>query len=153
MTLNIVMTLNIEEQAADLLSRSGGIIEYVEDFIYLGSWIDGTEKGYQSRKGRAWTALHRLRNNRNIWNSKLSQKLKIRLFIAACESILLYGSEAWTLTRAQEKSVDMGHTPRCCVWCWVFHGGIGSAMTSYMGTYQNHQKRSEGGGLSWQDAA
>ena len=26
-------------------------------------------------------------------------------------------------------------------------------MTSYMGTYQNHQTRSEGGGLSWRDTA
>ena len=104
-----VMTFNIEEQAGDLLSRSGGIIENVEDLIiYLGSWIDGTERDIKvCRKGRAWAALHRLRN---IWNSKLSQKLKIRLFIAACESILLYGSEAWTLTRAQEKSLDGTYT-------------------------------------------
>ena len=102
-----VMTLNIEEQAGDLLSRSGGTIENVEDFIYLGSWIDGTERDIKVRKGKAWAALHRLRN---IWNSKLSQKLKIRLFIAACESILLYGSEAWTLTRAQEKSLDGTYT-------------------------------------------
>ena len=97
-----VMTLNIEEQAGDLL-----IIENVGVFIYLGSWIDGTERDIKVRKGKAWAALHRLRN---IWNSKLSQKLKIRLFIAACESILLYGSEAWTLTRAQEKSLDGTYT-------------------------------------------
>ena len=71
------MTLNnnIEEQAGDLLSRSGGIIENVEDFIYLGSWIDGTERDIKVRKGKAWAALHQLRN---IWNSKLSQKIKIR---------------------------------------------------------------------------
>ena len=83
-----VMTLNIEEQAGDLLSRSGGIIVNVEDFIYLGSWIDGTERDIKVRKGKAWAALHRLRN---IWNSKLSQKLKIRLFIAACESMAILG--------------------------------------------------------------
>ena len=52
------MTLNIElkEQAGDLLSRSGGIIENVEDFIYLGSWIDGTERDIKVRKGKAWAA-------------------------------------------------------------------------------------------------
>ena len=101
------MTFNIEEQAGDLLSRSGGIFENVEDFIYLGSWIDGTERDIKVRKGKAWAALHRLRN---IWNSKLSQKLKIRLFIAACELILLYGPEAWTLARAQKKSLDGTYT-------------------------------------------
>ena len=94
------MTLNIEEQAGDLLSRSGGIIENVKDFIYLGSWIDGTERDVKVRKGKAWAALHRLRN---IWKSKLSQKLKIRLFIAACESILLYGS------LLALRGMDIGH--------------------------------------------
>ena len=39
----------------------------------------------------------------------------------------------------------MGHTLRCCVWCWVFHGGIGLATTSFMGTYQNYQTRSRAG--------
>ena len=47
----------------------------------------------------------------------------------------------------------MGHTLRCCVWCWVFHGGIGLATTSYMGTYQNYLTRSRAGGLSWRDTA
>ena len=58
-------------------------------------------------KGKTWAALHRLKN---IWKSKLSRKLKIRLFIAACESVLLYGSEAWTMTKAQEKSLDGTYT-------------------------------------------
>ena len=32
------------------------------------------------------------------------------MFIAACESVLLYGSETWTLTKAQEKSLDGTYT-------------------------------------------
>ena len=51
-----VMTLDIEEQVGDLQSRSGGIIENVEDFIYLGSWIDGTDRDIKVRKGKAWAA-------------------------------------------------------------------------------------------------
>ena len=55
-----------------------------------------------------WAALHRLKN---IWKSKLSKKLKIRFFIAvACESFLLYGLEARTLTKAKEKSLDGTYT-------------------------------------------
>ena len=88
------MTLNMEDQAGDLQSRTGEAIENVEDFIYLGSWIDGTERDIKVRKAKAWAALHRLQN---IWKSKLSKSLKVRLFIAACESVLLYGSETWTL--------------------------------------------------------
>ena len=32
------------------------------------------------------------------------------MFIATCESVLLYGSEAWTMTKAQEKSLDGTYT-------------------------------------------
>ena len=102
-----VMTLNINDQAGDLRSRSGETIENVDDFIYLGSWIEGTERDIKVRKGKAWGALHRLKV---IWNSELSKSLKIRLFIAACESVLLYGSETWTLTKAQEKRLDGTYT-------------------------------------------
>ena len=42
---------------------------------------------------------------KDIWKSKISKSLKIRLLIAACESVLLYGSETWTLTKAQKKSL------------------------------------------------
>ena len=62
----------------------GEAIEKVEDFIYLGSWIESTDREIRVRKGKAWGALHRLKD---IWKSKLSKSLKIRLFIAACESV------------------------------------------------------------------
>ena len=143
-----VMTLNIEEQAGDLLSRSGGII--VEDFIYLGSWIDGTERDIKVRKGKAWATLHRLRN---IWNSKLSQKLKIRLFIAACESILLNGSEAWTLTRAQEKSSDGTYTKMLRMVLGLSWRDRISNDILYGNLYQNYQTGLRAGGLSWRDTA
>ena len=102
-----VMTLNMEDRSSDLQSRSGEAIEKVDDFIYLGSWIESTEREIRVRKGKAWGALHRLKD---IWKSKLSKSLKIRLFIAACESVLLYGSETWTLTKAQEKNLDGTYT-------------------------------------------
>ena len=89
-----VMTLNMEDRSSDLQSRSGEAIEKVNDFIYLGSWIESTDREIRVRKGKAWGALHRLKD---IWKSKLSKSLKIRLFIAACESVLLYGSETLLL--------------------------------------------------------
>ena len=79
----------------------------MDDFIYLGSWIESTDREIRVRKEKAWGALHRLKD---IWKSKLSKSLKVRLFIAACESVLLYGSETWTLTKAQEKNLDGTYT-------------------------------------------
>ena len=98
-----VMKLNMDDRSSDPQSRSGEAIENVDDFIYLGSWIECTDREIRVRKGKAWGALHRLKD---IWKSKLSKSLRIKLFIAACESVLLYGSETWTLTKAQEKSLD-----------------------------------------------
>ena len=40
----------------------------------------------------------------------MSKDLKIRLFIATIESILLYGCESWALSKAQEKSLDGTYT-------------------------------------------
>ena len=54
----------------------------------FGSHSRGCGSSYQVTKA---TRLQ------NIWKSKLSKSLKVRLFIAACESVLLYGSETWTL--------------------------------------------------------
>ena len=45
-----------------------------------------------------------------IWKSKLRKDLKIRLFQATVESILLYGSETWTITKALEKKIDGCYT-------------------------------------------
>ena len=101
------MTLNMEDRSSDLQSRSGEAIENVDDFIYLGSWIESTDREIRVRKGKAWGALHILKD---IWKSKLSKSLNIKLFIAACESVLIYGSETWTLTNAQEKGLDGTYT-------------------------------------------
>ena len=98
---------HVEDQAGDLQSRTGEAIENVEDFIYLGSWIDGTERDIKVRKAKAWAALHRLQN---IWKSKLSKSLKVRLFIAACESVLRNMDIGHCMTKAQEKSLDGTYT-------------------------------------------
>ena len=45
-----------------------------------------------------------------IWSSNLSKKFKTRLFITTVESILLYGSETWTITKSFEKKLDGCYT-------------------------------------------
>ena len=82
-----VESVNMENRSSDLRSRSGDFIEKVDDFIYLGFCIESTDRQIQVRKGKAWGAIHRLND---IWKSKFSKSLNIRLFIAACELVLLY---------------------------------------------------------------
>ena len=52
------------------------------------------------RKAKAWAACHQLKN---IWKSDMRRELKVRLFQATVESVLLYGSETWTVTKTLSK--------------------------------------------------
>ena len=45
-----------------------------------------------------------------VWKSKISRKTKLRLFQSTVESVLLYGSETWTLNQALEKSINGCYT-------------------------------------------
>lgn len=91
----------------DITSISGGKIKEVENFKYLGGWMESSEKDVQARKALAWVACHKLRS---IWSSKLKKSIKIRLFLTTVESVLLYNCNTWTLTKNMEKSLDGTYT-------------------------------------------
>ena len=78
-----------------------------KNFKYLGSWMESLEKDFDVRKALAWSSCHKLQK---IWNSTLSRRMKVRLFTATVESVLLYGSEAWTITKALKKKIDGCYT-------------------------------------------
>ena len=42
---------------------------------------------------------------KKVWSNGMKRNLKVCLFIAAVESILLYGSETWTLTESKKERV------------------------------------------------
>ena len=102
------MTLNMTEEASSLDNCSGNQLEKVTDFVYnLGAWIATTERDLRVREAKAWAACHKLKK---MWKSDLRRGLKIRLFVATVESILLYGSETWTLTESLKKCIDGCYT-------------------------------------------
>ena len=45
-----------------------------------------------------------------MWCSRLSQELKVNLFLAIVESVLMYGCEAWTMAANLTKSGDVVYT-------------------------------------------
>ena len=55
----------------------------------------------------AWIACNKLQK---IWKSFLGRKLKINIFRACVESILLYGSETWTITKKLEDRINGCYT-------------------------------------------
>ena len=77
-----------------------------QDFIYLGSWCT-KDRDINTRKALAWKSLHKLNK---VWSSSMSRDIKLQLFRATTETILLYGSSTWTLTKDEEKSLDGTYT-------------------------------------------
>ena len=90
-----------------LVTNDGEDLKEVKNFKYLGSLMESSEKDINIRKALSWSACHKLRK---IWSSKLPRKLKVRLFIATVESVLLYGAETWTLTQKLQKQLDGCYT-------------------------------------------
>ena len=85
----------------------GHTIEIVEEFKYLGSYINSIEKDVNIRIALAWTAFDKLKSILRHRTSKLSVELKMRIFQAACVSILLYGCESWVLTQQLGEKLDI----------------------------------------------
>ena len=93
--------------AVSINSKSGQAIKVVENFKYLGAWMESSEKDINVRKALAWQTCHKLSK---IWKSTLNKSIKIRLFIATVESVLLCGCETWTLTQKMERQLDGMYT-------------------------------------------
>ena len=95
------------------ISVDGEPVEQVSHFTYLGSVIsaDGTiDRELNTRIGKAHSAfstLHRIWYNRNIKTGT-----KIRIYRAAVLTVLLYGCEAWTTTKALDSRLEAFHQ-RC----------------------------------------
>ena len=94
-------------QTGDISTLDGTPIKLVDKFTYLGNSVASTEKDIETRLMKAWTAINRLSI---IRKSDLPDKMKRSFFQAAVESILLYGSTTWTLTKLLEKKLDGNYT-------------------------------------------
>ena len=101
MSYNQDLPLNV------ILSINGGEIKQVETFQYLGGWMKDCESDIKIRKALAWAACHKLKS---VWSSSLKNSIKTRLFLCTVESVLLYNSETWTLTKQMVKSLDGVYT-------------------------------------------
>ena len=65
-------------------------IKKVDNFKYLGPWIDDTANDVKVRKALAWKSCYKLNK---IWKSSLCKLLKLQTCLTLLESVLLYGSE------------------------------------------------------------
>ena len=103
-----VMYFNVEKEDIETIDGKKikqAIIEQSgeQDFKYLGSWINSKERDISVRKALAWEPLNTMKN---VWKSNLADSIKLQLFRATAETVLLYGCTTWSLSKADEKSLD-----------------------------------------------
>jgi hypothetical protein len=89
------------------LHIDGQPIKIVDEFKYLGSYVGDTERDVNNRIALAWAAFNKLKPILTSRSGKPAMKIKIRLFNAACLSLLLYACETWVLTAQQTNKLDI----------------------------------------------
>ena len=99
------MHLNPSSNTA-LLASDGSEIDRVNDFKYLGGYSD-TEHDMTVRIALAWSTLHSLEA---VWKSPIKKSTKTEVFKACIETLLLYGSESWTLNVKRQKHLNGTYT-------------------------------------------
>ena len=99
-----VLAINVPSPAITLDAVQ---LEVVQDFKYLGSYVNSTEYDFKCRKGKAWAAFWLLKK---IWVSNTPLQTKIKLFHASVLSVLLYGSETWILSEPLISKLDAFQT-------------------------------------------
>ena len=86
-------------------------LDVVKEFTYLGSTMTDNlsmDSEISRRIGRATSTLARL--SKRVWdNAKLTLNTKMTVYRACVLSVLLYGSESWTLYSRQERRLNTFH--------------------------------------------
>ena len=86
---------------------NGKELKSVEDFKYLGSWINTAVKDWNTRIALAWTEANKINT---IWTATTSKDLKMRFFRSTAESILRYGCGTWALAKTMAKRINGNYT-------------------------------------------
>ena len=92
--------------ASQLFSSDGLPIELVQDFKYLGGYTD-CSYDMNSHIGQARSALNSLNK---VWKADIKKETKTKVFKESVETILLYGSDSWSLSAVLCNKLDGSYT-------------------------------------------
>ena len=112
--LNIQKTKIMDSGPINSWEIDGETMETVTDFIFLGSKI--TEDGDCSHEIKRCLLLGRktMTNLDSILKSRdITLSIKIRLIKAMVFPLVMYGSESWTVKKAERRRIDAFE-----LWCW-----------------------------------
>ena len=100
--------LVVDFKADPGLSVIEGPIARTNDFKYLGSWVVSSKRDFEVR--RLKLGMQACKRMHRVWQSNVSRNIKVRLFQATVETVLLYGAEAWMMTKGLERALNGTYT-------------------------------------------
>ena len=103
----MVQALGSKKDEPSSLLVCGHDVQCVDAFIYLGSLIHSScssEPEIRRRSAMTRTAMQSL--DRHLWRSRITTLTKLRLYNAYILPIMLYGSESWTVNKADVLRID-----------------------------------------------
>jgi len=96
----------VDATADTLRDIHGAEIPCVPEYTYLGCLVSSQEADIRARVSKAWGVFTRLSK---VWKAPLSRAVKVRLFTACVEAVLLYGCESWTLTEKHSSMITKAY--------------------------------------------
>ncbi len=103
----MVQALGSKKDEPSSLLVCGHDVQCVDAFIYLGSLIHSScssEPEIRRRSAMTRTAMQSL--DHHLWRSRITTLTKLRLYNAYILPIMLYGSESWTVNKADVLRID-----------------------------------------------
>ena len=93
---------------------NGEIVETVADFIFLGSKITADGDCSHEIKRRLFLGRKVMTNlDRILKRRDITLLTKVRLVKAMVFPVVMYGSEIWTIKKAEPRRIDAFE-----LWCW-----------------------------------
>nr|KAG5694275.1 hypothetical protein BaRGS_031993 [Batillaria attramentaria] len=100
-----VMRTNAKRQ--DKVKIGQEEVEDVKEFVYLGATVATDGGGTEDIKNRLSKARGAFYNLTKIWRTRnIGRNTKIKLFKTLVRPVLLYGCEAWKITKTEEEKMD-----------------------------------------------
>jgi hypothetical protein len=118
--VNVAKTkyLVVGDRQNNNLVINGQVIEVCNDYKYLGVTISGegsSKKELSNRIGQAKQEINKL--NSILWANNIKKQTRKRIYKTVVESLLLYGSEVWEITKRDKQrleAVEMNFMRRSC---------------------------------------
>ncbi len=100
--------MRINSRNNDDITIGGQAVEEVNDFVYLGATITKTDGGMGYMNNRIAKARVAFNQLQYIWNrTSIERGTKIKLYKSLVLAVLLYGCEAWKMTKGDERKINV----------------------------------------------